>query len=460
MQNNVTYVSSVGNTWKKTKLNNVIESLNCFVSNTTNDKTVQDYGTLSYTGKLYKGLHIQGDKKPKTAGTPVIYNGIPLGKIDGNGTLIVQNVTNTSSVPHEHNGWTNICYGLYNYQCCKYSSTTCTGEQFCTWVDYCSETCKVTNCCWYNDWTTWCGFPAGREFCEYLGLREFECFPFIYMYYFPSVIESSTYHYPRRFAYQVDENLWILNYFGGKINRACSHYYLRRTSDTTGIVDYCYRIDACSLFFKICDGNQCKFKYEWFINFDTCRCACCCGCDYEGSYDICPNVPTVSFTVPSYNMAEVRSPFAPIGATETHCMGSMCIDIRPNPGCTWICEDNGYIYTCDRNAICWVEEKKGEEKEVVCRPKLWCECPNTRDRETGCAWSDPAAIVLNEDYRRSVANSLFFYRTHCYINSTFVNDCCQYVRFCKSSRCYDWLQITDITSDAITECVHLNLRYY
>lgn len=456
MQNNVTYVSSVDNTWKKTKLNNVIESLNCFVSNTTNDKTVQDYGILSYTGKLYKGLHIQGDKKPKTAGTPVIYNGIILGKIDGNGELIVQNVTNTSSVPHEHDGWTNICYGLYNYQITPASCTTCTGEQFCTWVDYCSETCKVTNCCWYNDYTSWCGSCPGCE--QYLGLREFECFPFSYMYYFPSVIESGIYHYPRRFAYQVCDGLWILNYAGGKINRACSRYYLRRTSDTTGIVDYCYRIDACSLFFKICNGNQCSFKYEWYIDFDTCRCACCCGCNYEGSYDVCTNEPTVSFTVPNFELAQVRSPFAPIGATGTYNMGCMCIAVNPNKGCTWICEDNGYIYTCDVNAICWVEECVGEC--VVCRPKLWCECPNTRDRETGCAWSDPAAIVLNEGLRRTVAAKLFFVGVYCNIHSSFVDDRCKYVRFCKSSRCYDWLRITDITSDAITECVHLNLRYY
>lgn len=454
MQSNVTYVSSVGNTWKKTKLNNVIESLNCFVSNTTNDETVQDYGTLSYTGKLYKGLHIQGNKKPKTAGTPVIYNGIPLGKIDGNGTLVVQNVTNTTTGWSESKGWTCICYGLYNYQSTPSSCTTCTGEQFCTWIDYCSENCKVTNCCWYNDYTTWCGSCPWCE--QYLGLREFECFPFSYMYYFPSVIEGPKYLYPRRFAYQVCDGLWVLNYAGGTLHKVCSRYYLRSTSDTCGIVDYCYEIDACSLFFKICNGTQCNFKFEWYIDFDTCRCACCCGCNYEGSYDICTNEPTVSFTVPAFTYAPVRSPFAPIGATETHCMGFMCVAVRSDQECTWICESNGLIYTCDRNAICWI----CDEVAGTCRPKLWCECPNTKDRETNCDWTDPAAIVLNEDCRRSVANELFTYREYWNIHSSFVDDSCKYVRFCKSSRCYDWLKITDTTSNAITECVHLNLRYY
>lgn len=89
--NQVTYVSSIKNQYKKAKLNNVIQSLNCFVSCTTPDVTQQDYGIICYCGKIAKGQYIKGNKPPKKADTPVIVSNVWLGTIDNNGNLLIEN---------------------------------------------------------------------------------------------------------------------------------------------------------------------------------------------------------------------------------------------------------------------------------------------------------------------------------------------------------------------------------
>lgn len=97
MNDQVTYVSSVKNTYKKAKLNNVIQSLNCFVSCTTPDVTEQDYGVICYCGKVAKGQYIKGNRPPRKAGTPVIVSNIWLGTIDNNGNLYVENASSSEA---------------------------------------------------------------------------------------------------------------------------------------------------------------------------------------------------------------------------------------------------------------------------------------------------------------------------------------------------------------------------
>lgn len=96
MTSNVTYVSSIDNREKRSKLNNVIESLNKFVTCTTPDVTCQNYGTLSYCGPICVGQFIQGDKKAMKAGTPVTAMGVYLGKVNNDGLLKIENIENVT----------------------------------------------------------------------------------------------------------------------------------------------------------------------------------------------------------------------------------------------------------------------------------------------------------------------------------------------------------------------------
>ena len=104
----VTYVSSVENRYKKAKLNNVIQSLNCFVTCSSPDTTIQDYGYICYCGCIYEGQYIQGNKKPRRAGTPVIVNNTWLGTIDNNGYLRVENTCSSEASFVTSTGWKDI----------------------------------------------------------------------------------------------------------------------------------------------------------------------------------------------------------------------------------------------------------------------------------------------------------------------------------------------------------------
>lgn len=102
--NQTTYVSSERNDIKQSKLNNVIKSLSDFVSCTTNDCTVQDYGEINYDGEITIGQVIKGTKRPRRANVPVIsQNNVFLGYLDGAGNLTVRNnlqTLNTASEGH------------------------------------------------------------------------------------------------------------------------------------------------------------------------------------------------------------------------------------------------------------------------------------------------------------------------------------------------------------------------
>lgn len=145
------YVSSESNRYKRTKLNNVILSLNCFVSCTTNDKTIQDYGTLCYKGSVAVGQVIAGDRVPRKAGTPIIYNNTYLGQVDNDGNLVVTNNCMTTSALSVENCYTGITYTLGNnenwgnsYSCDLVSCTSCTTCSTCD--GYNVETTCTTFC--------------------------------------------------------------------------------------------------------------------------------------------------------------------------------------------------------------------------------------------------------------------------------------------------------------------------
>ena len=95
MTSQVTYVSSVEDRYKRSKLNNVIQSLHCFVSNTTPDIVEQDFGLIDYCGPICKGQLIKGNQPAKKAGTPITAMGVYLGDINKDGVL---QVTNTQSL--------------------------------------------------------------------------------------------------------------------------------------------------------------------------------------------------------------------------------------------------------------------------------------------------------------------------------------------------------------------------
>lgn len=171
--NQVTYVSSEQNRVKKSQLNNVIQSLNCFVSCTTPDETVQEYGLLEYTGTIKKGQVLYGNRKPKKAGTPVIAGGAWLGNIDRNGRLTITNTCSSTSTISVTEGYCCIQYnaiqdctspGSSCYWCdatyLEGSCVTCTpGEDddgpyvcvnsCCTWVTPVHEKC-VFSCAFRN----------------------------------------------------------------------------------------------------------------------------------------------------------------------------------------------------------------------------------------------------------------------------------------------------------------------
>ena len=90
--NSVSYVSSEADKMKQSKLNNVITSLKDYVSCTTPDSTIQDFGTLEYEGTICLGQVIKGNKKPRASNVPIISNNnVFLGYLDENGDLTVSN---------------------------------------------------------------------------------------------------------------------------------------------------------------------------------------------------------------------------------------------------------------------------------------------------------------------------------------------------------------------------------
>ena len=100
---NTIRISAIDSRSKRSKLNNVIQSLDCYVSCTKPETTCQDYGILSYSGPIYKGQVICGNKPSVKAGTPVIVSNAYLGNIDRDGNLTIKNTMTTS------NAWNEVC---------------------------------------------------------------------------------------------------------------------------------------------------------------------------------------------------------------------------------------------------------------------------------------------------------------------------------------------------------------
>lgn len=109
------YLSDESDTTRRTKINNVIKSLSCFISETTNDKTEQDYGIICYCGPITLGQIIKGTKIPKVANTPVIANNTFIGTIQGNGDLVVSNTYKVNSSWSKESRYQNISYSISNY---------------------------------------------------------------------------------------------------------------------------------------------------------------------------------------------------------------------------------------------------------------------------------------------------------------------------------------------------------
>lgn len=182
MTSQVTYVSSVEDRYKRSKLNNVIQSLHCFVSNTTPDVAEQDFGIIDYCGPICKGQLIKGNQPAKKAGTPITAMGVYLGDINKDGVL---QVTNTQSLTWSQSVNTTIsttcgycdihllfdpsgsgssCYcitdngGTTNYTC-ERSCCICPGYEGASSICYvcikevwtCHYTKSVLDCCVFCD---------------------------------------------------------------------------------------------------------------------------------------------------------------------------------------------------------------------------------------------------------------------------------------------------------------------
>lgn len=166
---NQKFVSSVKDKYARAKLNNVIDSLSCFVSNTTNDKTKQDYGTINYCGVLELGMKIKGDKIPASPGvvvTGTLSDGTPIvvGTINQNGELVVEDTIAYRTTQSIQSGISSInmsvsigagnnCYNCYtatkNCECCSSNSGVADGWNYTTY-------CTCIQCTYMNCYKT-CG---------------------------------------------------------------------------------------------------------------------------------------------------------------------------------------------------------------------------------------------------------------------------------------------------------------
>ena len=131
MKEETTYVCSVENRYSRAKLNNVIHSLDDFVSCTTNDKTEQEYGTIDYCGPIAIGQVIHGNKRPRRKNVPVVTtSNVFLGYLNENGDIAVENNKQTQCIT------TNTCTTKSG----TLTALNCTSV---TNMDYCGE---VSNC--------------------------------------------------------------------------------------------------------------------------------------------------------------------------------------------------------------------------------------------------------------------------------------------------------------------------
>lgn len=134
------YLSTETDRVKRAKLNNVIQSLDCFVSCTTNDKTCQQYGIINYCGTLTKGQSISGTKRPMTTNVPIsTTNGTWVGNVDESGNLIIKNTNEVACTTTCATINKSATYAAYTY--CKISEIDC-----CELVSQTSDTRTYEEC--------------------------------------------------------------------------------------------------------------------------------------------------------------------------------------------------------------------------------------------------------------------------------------------------------------------------
>lgn len=191
------YVSDADDTKKRDSVNNVIKSLSCFITETTNDKTCQDYGYICYTGPIQVGQVIHGTKKPKRGGIPVVTNGLYIGSIDEKGDLLVTNTTQVRNGYTSSTVYTGIQYTLYEHQsygdvgyectaCEPESETCCYNEDGWDVVKTCtSQKWEINeNCKWYRAYVP-------TDYCEWSQHEEDHCVRTNYSsYYFETEVVS------------------------------------------------------------------------------------------------------------------------------------------------------------------------------------------------------------------------------------------------------------------------------
>ena len=147
------YLSSETDRTKRAKLNNVIQSLDLFVSCTTNDATKQQYGIIDYCGVLTEGQTIAGTKLPMRSGVPIsTVNGVWIGNINEAGNLVVKNTNEVACTTTCATVQKSASYNVYTYckiaeddKCELINRTTNT----CTFVEngYTVTCTTITSCC-------------------------------------------------------------------------------------------------------------------------------------------------------------------------------------------------------------------------------------------------------------------------------------------------------------------------
>ena len=153
-----TYLSSENDYVKRSKLNNVICSLDNLISSTTNDKTLQDFGEIEYCGILCKGQVIHGTKPPSVSCVPVFTtSNVFVGYIHENGDLIVENGTDivgtTSCAVTSKSGPINVawatCYDPVLHQDYDTCELICSNTTSRTYAEcgY-NVTCTCTTSCY------------------------------------------------------------------------------------------------------------------------------------------------------------------------------------------------------------------------------------------------------------------------------------------------------------------------
>lgn len=410
----VTYVSSENNREKRSQINNVIQSLHCYINNSTPDKTEQEYGILSYTGKIKKGQVIQGNKRSsKKSGTPVIANGAYLGDIDQNGRLVIDNIVGGTSSITTRESYIDIQY-------CLVQDNTIASCTSCYWKDAMYLDGVTVTCCecedqdgTYMEITTCCTWKQPiHERCvfsnAYRGSTALESADSHYMETNSTTIQS----WKNLCAVWCSDNYFCCNYVGWRAGDPYDSYY------GTGYYNLCSVANA----YKICqsspDGPVCiyycsdyKFKENMEIYWSDeygphtefpmplcnpvtyCSCAeigpfLCGYCDGKMVFDKLPGSDTSSVTYTDSVSRFFRNHDYGSGCSPAYfydCWGNCCYQIcgcKRTKRSTCGCMDKVSSYCPNNNG-----------KVMICQNSVWCctLCVVTKQRPLEC-------VSINERY--------------------------------------------------------------